>query len=69
MRLTALERTKDLPSPKLVELLSKGWLGAVLILPARLYFGVEWVKAGWEKVTDRPGCPPARRSAALPPAR
>jgi thiosulfate dehydrogenase (quinone) large subunit len=52
MRLTALERTKDLPTPGLAELLFKTWLGAVLLLPVRLYFGFEWVKAGWEKVTD-----------------
>jgi thiosulfate dehydrogenase (quinone) large subunit len=52
MRLTALERTKDLPTPRLADLLFKTWLGAILLLPLRLYFGWEWVKAGWEKVTD-----------------
>jgi thiosulfate dehydrogenase [quinone] large subunit len=52
MRLTALERTKDLPTPRLAELLFKTWVGAILLLPVRLYFGWEWLKAGWEKVTD-----------------
>jgi thiosulfate dehydrogenase [quinone] large subunit len=52
MRLAALERTKDLPTPRLAELLFKTWLGAILLLPVRLYFGWEWLKTGWEKVTD-----------------
>jgi thiosulfate dehydrogenase (quinone) large subunit len=51
MRLTALERTRDLPTPRLADLLFKTWVGAIL-LPVRLYFGWEWLKTGWEKVTD-----------------
>jgi thiosulfate dehydrogenase (quinone) large subunit len=52
MRLTALERTRDLPTPRLADLLFKTWVGAILLLPVRLYFGWEWLKTGWEKVTD-----------------
>jgi thiosulfate dehydrogenase (quinone) large subunit len=44
MRLTALERTRDLPTPRLADLLFKTWVGAILLLPVRLYFGWEWLK-------------------------
>ena len=36
MRLTALERTKDLPSPRLAELLFKTWVGSAGVNPAFL---------------------------------
>ena len=49
MRLTALERTRDLPTPRLADLLFKTWVGAILLLPVRPHFGWEWLKTGWEK--------------------
>jgi thiosulfate dehydrogenase (quinone) large subunit len=44
--------TAGLPSPRIARWLFHGWAGALLWLPLRLYFGIEWIKAGWEKVTD-----------------
>jgi thiosulfate dehydrogenase (quinone) large subunit len=52
MQRTDLERHADAPSPRVAQLLFRGWLGAILFLPLRLYFGVEWWRSGWEKVTD-----------------
>ena len=50
MRLSALERTKDRPSPAIARLLFHSWIGAILFLPVRLYFGWEWIKGGWDKI-------------------
>jgi thiosulfate dehydrogenase [quinone] large subunit len=44
--------TAELASGRIARWLFHGWAGALLFLPLRLYFGIEWVKAGWEKVTD-----------------
>jgi DNA-binding NarL/FixJ family response regulator len=35
MRLTALERTRDLPTPRLADPLFKTWVGAMVLLPVR----------------------------------
>jgi thiosulfate dehydrogenase [quinone] large subunit len=52
MRTTNPPHTAGLPSSRIARWLFHGWAGAILFLPLRLYFGIEWVKAGWEKVTD-----------------
>lgn len=52
MRITDLERHAVAPSPRIANWLFRGWVGAILLLPLRLYFGVEWWRTGWEKVTD-----------------